>query len=135
MTKRDIANSFRNFVKGRGVNFNHFSPFELPDLFIAYYTEVQFDEIAGEENGDLVLFQYGIFDWGDGRYFELDFTRQLTQTFPNDVDHQMYQQHVTFYYDPAHFEEIKTLNLWSLDIVDMNEFKIPLNPHAASYWL
>ncbi len=30
-----------------------------------------------DENADMLLFQYGVYDWGDGKNLEIDFVRQL----------------------------------------------------------
>lgn len=67
-----------------------------------------------EEDGDGILAQYGVYDWGDGEHFELDMTRQfIFADESGDYDH-MAQLHCSFHFKPS--DELRALgeaNLWS----------------------
>ena len=57
--------------------------------------------VGDEADGDMVLFQYGTNDWGSGRHFELNLTRQII--FADDTggeDHEMWQFGLTYRYNP-----------------------------------
>ncbi|WP_397472050.1 hypothetical protein [Rheinheimera sp.] len=55
------------------------------DLFaeqVKLYQSIQFPNCT-EADDDMLLFQWGTFDWGEGKFFELDLTRQLTDKEAN----------------------------------------------------
>jgi hypothetical protein len=47
------------------------------EAMLAYFAEERADGCPLEEDGDMVLFQWGTHDWGDGRAFEISIVRQL----------------------------------------------------------
>lgn len=49
----------------------------LVAAMLAFYRDVRFDVRPLDEGGDGLLFQWGVYDWGEGEHFELDITRQL----------------------------------------------------------
>jgi hypothetical protein len=48
-----------------------------------------------EADGDMLLFQWGTYDWGEGEHFEVDFTRQFA-TPQGDDDPDLRQLSLTF---------------------------------------
>jgi len=52
---------------------------------LAFYREVAV-EGCSQNNGDMVLFQWGTHDWGAGPAFEIDITRQFIDMHPTDGD-------------------------------------------------
>lgn len=52
--------------------------------------------LAGED-ADMLLFQYGCYDWGGGEAFQLDMTRQF---IASDRDRSMSQLRMTLYFAP-----------------------------------
>jgi hypothetical protein len=73
---------------------------------------------------DMLLFQWGVFDWGEGEYFELDITRQIS---PSDKD-ELRQLSCTLYFKPsAVLREIEEGNKWCSsdeEFKSFNEFVI-----------
>jgi hypothetical protein len=47
-------------------------------VFQQFATESVEDCEPPEHDGDLLLAQFGTYDWGSGEYFELDLTRQFS---------------------------------------------------------
>ena len=46
------------------------------NCFLRFYTEVRASRVADEtEDGDMLLFQYGSYDFGNGLDFHFDLTR------------------------------------------------------------
>ena len=72
------------------------------------------------DNNDALLFQYGIYNWYDGKgeRFELDFTRQVKDP---DSD-EFYQLGLTLYYEPNDIGNIVPLNIWSNDCTSIIEW-------------
>jgi hypothetical protein len=49
---------------------------------------------------DLLLYQWGTYDWGDGRYFEINITRQFIESGLEDDD-AISQLSLTYKYKPS----------------------------------
>ena len=47
------------------------------EAMLAFYTEERAQGCSLDEDGDMLLYQWGIHDWGEGESFELDITRQF----------------------------------------------------------
>ena len=68
---------------------------------------------------DMLLFQWGVFDWGEGEYFELDITRQIS---PSNTD-ELRQLSCTLYFTPsAGLREIEEGNKWCSSLEEFKSF-------------
>lgn len=67
---------------------------------LSFYDDVPASGVA-DEHGDMLLFQYGVFDWGEGPYFEIDLTRQFIELHRGDEDDVVSQLHVTRIFTPT----------------------------------
>ena len=56
------------------------------DAMLDLYRNERADDCSIEEDGDMLLFQWGTYDWGEGRFFEVDLTRQFITTGVEDDD-------------------------------------------------
>jgi hypothetical protein len=66
-------------------------------------------------DGDMLLFQWGTYDWGAGKYFELNITRQFIE--PEDEESVAISQlGLTFRFEPApEWVALGAANRWSGD--------------------
>ena len=60
-----------------------------------------------DEDADMLLFQYGVYDWGEGKNLEIDFVRQLVK---NDDFIQIHISIKIPYTDK--FSEVQPYNEW-----------------------
>src|SRR5436309_3223876 len=116
-----IADAFANYIEGKGLSLDDLSLSAFPGFILNYYRAVGFDDVVAAEDGDLVLFQYGVHNWGDGEFFEVDFTRQLMFE-----DLEILQQSFTFYFEPDPFRSIKSFSLWSHKCLDIDAFDVAI---------
>jgi hypothetical protein len=65
----------------------------------SFYTEVRADDVDLETDGDMLLYQWGTYDWGRGQMFEVDVTRQLIRG--TGEDHDIWQLHLTYRFPPS----------------------------------
>jgi hypothetical protein len=63
----------------RSVRSPHLA-FQLACLF---YSSERADDCDVAADGDMLLFQWGTYDWGHGRHFEFDITRQFIPGLPS----------------------------------------------------
>ena len=73
-----------------------------------------------ERSKDMLLYQYGIYNWGEeqGEHFSLDITRQ----FIVPTEDEPYQLRFTLVYAPEPFRGIRSYNCWSTDFSDFDGF-------------
>jgi hypothetical protein len=87
------------------------TPAEAVRAMLDFYRDIRAEDCALERDGDMLLFQWGSYDWGSGRHFEFDITRQLIAGRSEDED--IWQLHLTFEFAPS--EELTALgagNRW-----------------------
>jgi hypothetical protein len=124
MTNERFTAAFADFIKGNALDPNNFSLSSFPKIFIDYYREIRFEEYSnGDADEDVLFFQYGCYDWGKGRFFEIDFTRQYYKVFSEDGDNEVIQQQFKFYFDPAFFDAVQGYNVWSHNCDDLFGFE------------
>ena len=70
----------------------------------------------------MLLFQYGLNSWADGRgdYFGLDITRQLT--VEEDEEQLIYQLSLEFEFDPHPFAACRPYNSWSITMPALGDW-------------
>jgi len=69
-----------------------------------FYKQIRAEGCINPVDRDMLLFQWGTYDWGQGLNFQLDVTRQFIMQGddPNDPDDDvMSQLQLTFYYQPT----------------------------------
>lgn len=69
------------------------------EAMLAFYASERCDGCVLEEDGDMLLFQWGSYTLGDTTHFELDITRQLMLSGSDDED--ILQLSLTFRFLPA----------------------------------
>lgn len=83
------------------------SPADLFESVCSLYAEVRFPGVI-EDEGDMLLYQYGIYDWGDGEYFQLDLTRQFIKE-----DNDVVQLRTTLLFHPINeLRELESASYW-----------------------
>jgi hypothetical protein len=74
-------------------------------------------------DGDMLLFQWGTYDWGEGRYFHLNLTRQFILDGTGD-DESIFQLGFTFLYTPSSaLEALRDGTRWCGAPAELPEFQ------------
>ena len=81
---------------------------ELIDISIKLFEEIKIIDLI---NDDMLLFQYGTYDWGDenGEHFEIDISRQIFSA----TEDEPYCMSVTLIFEPVAFAKIESYSEWS----------------------
>ncbi|MBN2583729.1 MAG: hypothetical protein JXL80_11740 [Planctomycetes bacterium] len=85
-----------------------------------FYAQVRFDDYVANESGDMLLYQWGTYDWGKGEHFELDLTRQFI--LPDEDE--PFQLSMTLIFEPTD----ERLNLgrgsqWCVSVDGLHRFR------------
>jgi hypothetical protein len=62
-----------------GRDFERAPLYDLISLALEFYAGTPVEGLAADEDADVLLFQYGCYDWGEGELFEFDLTRQFVE--------------------------------------------------------
>lgn len=79
MQPADSVDAFETFAAAQGVSIIGITPHEGIAQMLAFYEAVAAQGCA-KDSGDMLLFQWGTFDWGQGEHFELNITRQFIES-------------------------------------------------------
>jgi hypothetical protein len=98
VTPSDSVNAFEEFVEKRGGSLPALTVHSGIEEMLAFYESV-LPTGCVNERGDMLLFQWGTYDWGNGKQFEIDITRQFIESAAEDDD-AISQLHLTFKFSP-----------------------------------
>ncbi len=94
---------------------------EFIDTAINLFKMIRVDKIDYTESfNDMLLFQYGVYNWGDenGNHFSFDITRQIIAPGEDEP----YQLSLILIFEPSSFLEIKPYDVWSNDFNSVEDF-------------
>jgi hypothetical protein len=131
MNAENAAAEFRNHLAARGAAESTLTPRSAADAVFSFYRDVRADDCDLDRDGDLLLFQWGTYDWGQGERFEWDITRQFIVGAGEDDD--MSQLHVTFRFaaDPT-LRSLGSGDRWCSSPVELADFIEFVNDCPAS---
>lgn len=122
MNISSIETQFRSLLQSRKRMLEEFSPSEGIALMLDFYRDERVDNCLLEQDGDMLLFEWGCYDMGDGDFFNCSITRQLIEA--DAADDQIYQLRLEFLYTPT--EEFRSLvngNHWCQTPADLETFR------------
>ena len=111
------------------------TPQAAVEQMVTFYRDVRADDCDVDQDGsDMLLVQWGTYDWGDGDHFSFNVTRQFI-TGPGE-DEDIWQLGLTFRYPPEpSLVSLGAGNRWCHRPADLGKFKqfIEQNPafHAV----
>jgi hypothetical protein len=77
MTPTTSLAAFERHLSLSGHSASALTVSEGVEAMLAFYAAERCDGCVLEEDGDMLLFQWGTYNWGDSTHFELNITRQL----------------------------------------------------------
>jgi hypothetical protein len=93
------------------------------DAMIAFYRMVYYPMCWRLMDGDMLLCQWGIYDWGKGEKFDFNLTRQFI-SFGGLVDNSMSQMRLTFRFAVTReLQSIPADNRWFHKRAELHAFK------------
>jgi hypothetical protein len=124
MRNRDAEPRLRELLIRAGVNVEAPTAQDVErtwQVFQEFAVEPVDDALPPPADGDGILAQFGIYDWGEGAHFELDMTRQIIvadDEYDGDDDQGlMTQLQCTFRFEVRpELERVGSGDLWSFDL-------------------
>ena len=100
MDPRELETAFRAFALHHQVDLDAASPSQGVQLMLRFYAEHRAAGCELSADEDMLLHQWGTYDWGEGRHFEFDITRQVM--LPGEVDDDaIWQLNLTYRFPPT----------------------------------
>ena len=102
---------------------------------VRFYVDERADGVDIDQDGDMLLFQWGTYDWGEGPSFQYGIVRQLMPTDDDDDDDDIWQLSLTAHFAPA--DEARTLGdgeRWCSSPDDVEEFLDFVRQHPATIY-
>jgi hypothetical protein len=77
MQPSDSKDRFERFINESGSSLAGLTAADASRLMLAFYRQVRAADCPLDERGDMLLFQWGVHDFGEGNTFHYDITRQF----------------------------------------------------------
>ena len=116
------VDAWSKFLGYRGLRTETLRPYELVQASIDFFTSTTAHGLSPDA-GDMLLYQWGVFDFGKGESFQFDITRQFIAD-GQAGDGAFSQLRCTAYFGPtAELRAIPQDNRWCRSRAEVNEFK------------
>jgi hypothetical protein len=125
----DAKTRFLNRLKLAGQSVGALTAVAGVEAMLQYYEEDRVDGCRLDEDGDMLLFQWGIYDWGNGPAFEVSIVRQLAVA--DDEDEEPQQLQLVFRFPPAAGISAGEANRWCYSPGELPEFRRFIKGTAA----
>ena len=122
MKPRSAKKRFLQIIQGSRHELSALLPAEGIRLMLEFYANERADGCAIDQDGDMLLYQWGTYDWGEGEFFEFNITRQFMDAAGEDDD--IRQLSLTFKFEPT--EALRKLadgNRWCATPDEVDEFR------------
>jgi hypothetical protein len=102
MQPENTATEFVKFMLQCGLDRASLNVERGVQAMLVFYRDQRVDGCRLESDADMLLYQWGVYDWGrgQGESFELDITRQLCLNGSSD-DEDIWQLSLTFKFSPT----------------------------------
>lgn len=123
--------SFQEFLKQQHLAKSELTVPQLVERTLSFYQSVRATGLITDAQSDMLLFQWGVFDWGHGERFEFDITRQFISSgaFGDDAISQL---HCTAYFPPSpELRAIPAASRWCSSAADVESFLAFIRDSAA----
>ena len=131
MDPADSATRLRQQITAAGRTVETLTTEEAVGFMLDFYRQVRADDCLLDEEGDMLLFQFGVHDWGEGETFEFDITRQFTAPGTEDED-GMSQLSLTLHFPVTDALRAFNDNEWCASPDEADDFERLIRDHAVT---
>lgn len=131
MTPETAKKNLAMRMSDSGIPLNSLTASQGVRLMLAFYRDVRADGCELDEDGDMLLFQWGTYDFGEGESFQFNITRQFIVAEEED-DAAISQLSLTFHFAPsARMKALSNGNRWCGTPSDLEEFEVFITESKA----
>jgi len=124
MNLESVKIDFENFINQHTLKVEGLTLAKGVQLMLDFYKRFRVDDCPIDKNGDMLLFDWGMYDWGDGLFFQCDISRQFISNGLLDDD-AISQLSVGFYFDPlTEFNNLKLGSHWCESLDEIISFEM-----------
>ena len=130
-TAGEAQQEFQAFLSRRGLAVATLDVAGGSAAMLDFYQDHRPADCAQIPDGDMLLFQWGTYDWGQGEHFQLDLTRQLVLS-EDAEDEDIWHLSLTFLFDPV--DELRALgagNAWCDTVQALPKFRTDVSGSEA----
>lgn len=114
--------AFERRIASTGTEFSQLTPRIGFECMLQFYASVE-AEGCDEPSADMLLFEWGTYDWGDGDHFELSISRQFIE-IGEEGEPEISQLQLVFKYPSSDAQEsLSAGNRWCDSRSDVQKFK------------
>jgi hypothetical protein len=122
---------FENVLTQRSLDRARLTPEQGVAAMLAFYRDERAEGCRFERDADMLLFEWGVYNWGRGEFFDLSITRQLIHDSSGE-DEDIWQLGLTFKFSPTHpLRAVGQGHRWCHDLGELEEFERFLRASAA----
>lgn len=132
MKPSESKQHFEQFVAASGRSVATLSAENAVQLMLAFYQRIRATDCPLNEDGDMILFQWGTYDFGEGKTYQYDITRQFVRSEP-ERDTEMSQLSLTTHFPVS--DSLQALghgNYWCPSPEQTKELEQFIREHAAT---
>ena len=112
MTPENAKEEFEYLIRRSGMPMGDLTPAQGIRLMLDFYANIRADNCEADD-GDMLLFEWGTYNWGDGLSFQLNIARQFITQGEDEDDSAILQLSFTFHFNPsAQFDALQSGNRW-----------------------
>jgi hypothetical protein len=131
MNAKNVKKEFLRYLAARGESVQKITPSRALESVLAFYLEVRAEGCDLTADQNMLLFQWGTYDWGKGEHFEVDLARQFI--FGDGEDEDVWQFHVMFRFAPIElFRQLANGDRWCKSLEELPEFTSFVRGHPAT---
>jgi hypothetical protein len=121
MKAKQAKAEFKRAIASANRRVSSLTPAEGLQLIADFYRNVRAEDVARLPDQDMLLYQWGTYNWGQGAHFSLDLTRQFILGLGEDDN--IWQLHLTFYFPPEPaLQQLGKGNRWCGSVEALPEF-------------
>jgi hypothetical protein len=121
-------NRLLQLIRPKAPQLSSLSPADGIAVMLAFYHDERAEGCEIDEDGDMLLYQWGCYDWGQGEYFDFNITRQ----FMDAAGEKIQQLSLAFKFKPT--DSLRNLadgNRWCHSPDEVSEFRLFIESSAA----
>jgi hypothetical protein len=107
---------FEKVLTQRSLDRARLTPEQGVAAMLALYRDERAEGCRFDRDADMLLFEWGVYNWGRGEFFDLSITRQLIHDSSGE-DEDIWQLGLTFKFSPTHpLRAVRQGHRWCHDL-------------------